>query len=81
MTAMSQVATAAPFAAAPRHFLDLSDFDRATLRRILDLAVLYKHGGGKPAPLAGRTLALLFEKPSTRTRVSFEVACASLVDT
>jgi ornithine carbamoyltransferase len=65
-------------ATAPLHFLDLADFDRATLRRILDLSVLMKRGGGARAPLAGRTLALLFEKPSTRTRVSFEVAMRAL---
>jgi ornithine carbamoyltransferase len=76
MTALPQ--PVAPVAAAPRHFLDLSDFDRATLRRILDLAVTLKRGGGPRAPLAGRTLALLFEKPSTRTRVSFEVAMRQL---
>jgi ornithine carbamoyltransferase len=62
----------------PRHFLDLCDFDGATLRRILDHAALLKRGGGPRAPLAGRTLALLFEKPSTRTRVSFEVAMRQL---
>jgi len=63
---------------APLHFLDLADFDRATLRRILDIAAQLKRGGGARAPLAGRTLALLFEKPSTRTRVSFEVAMRQL---
>jgi ornithine carbamoyltransferase len=78
VTALSQLAQAAAVAASPRHFLDLCDFDRATLRRILDLAALYKRGGGKKAPLAGRTLALLFEKPSTRTRVSFEVGMRQL---
>ena len=60
----------------PRHFLDLKDFDTATLRRILDWGKTYK-AGGFPAgnkPLAGKTIALIFEKPSTRTRVSFEVA-------
>jgi ornithine carbamoyltransferase len=61
-----------------RHFLDLCDFDSATLRRILDIASQLKRGGGTRAPLAGRTLALLFEKPSTRTRVSFEVAMRQL---
>jgi ornithine carbamoyltransferase len=64
--------------AAPRHFLDLCDFDRATLRRILDLAATIKAGKFTRQPLAGRTLALLFEKPSTRTRVSFEVAMRKL---
>ena len=61
-----------------RHFLDLSDFDRATLRRILDVGSAIKAGTFARAPLAGRTLALLFEKPSTRTRVSFEVAMRRL---
>jgi ornithine carbamoyltransferase len=63
---------------APSHFLDLADYDRATLRRILDVSAQMKRGGGPRAPLAGRTLALLFEKPSTRTRVSFEVAMRQL---
>jgi len=76
MTALPQ--PVAPAQAAPRHFLDLCDFDRPTLRRILDLAVTLKRGGGPRAPLAGQTLALLFEKPSTRTRVSFEVAMRQL---
>jgi ornithine carbamoyltransferase len=61
----------------PRHFLDLRDFDAATLRRILDLAVALKRAP-RSSRLAGKTLALLFEKPSTRTRVSFEVAMRQL---
>jgi ornithine carbamoyltransferase len=69
---------APPVAVAPTHFLDLADFDRATLRHILDLSLHMKRGGGPRVPLAGRTLALLFEKPSTRTRVSFEVAMRDL---
>ncbi len=63
--------------AGPRHFLDLRDFDPATLRRMLDLAAGFKRGQGAK-PLAGRTLALIFEKPSTRTRVSFEVGMRQL---
>lgn len=62
----------------PRHFLDLSDFSAAELRAVLDLAARLKRGEGGTAPLAGRTLALLFEKPSTRTRVSFEVGMRQL---
>ncbi len=63
----------------PRHFLDLRDFDSATLRHMLDIAARLKRGRGRSArPLAGKTLALLFEKPSTRTRVSFEVAMRQL---
>ncbi len=67
--------------AAPRHFLDLDRFDGATLRRILELGRAHKDGappGGEAKPLAGKTLAMIFEKPSTRTRVSFEVAIEEL---
>lgn len=66
---------------APKHFLDLHELPAATLREILDTAVKLKAGGLRaPAasPLAGRTLALLFEKPSTRTRVSFQVGMQQL---
>ena len=61
----------------PRHFLDLDQFDGAELRHILDLGVAYKNGR-RDRPLAGKTLAMIFEKPSTRTRVSFEVAMRHL---
>jgi ornithine carbamoyltransferase len=61
----------------PRHFLDLDQFDSAELRRILDLGFAYK-SGRRDRPLAGKTLAMIFEKPSTRTRVSFEVAMRHL---
>ncbi len=60
-----------------RHFLDLRDFDTATLRHLLTLAAQLKRHPVQPL-LTGRTLALLFEKPSTRTRVSFEVAMRQL---
>ena len=63
----------------PRHFLDLRDFDGGTLRQMLDSSLGFKHAGGTSSrPLAGKTLALIFEKPSTRTRVSFEVAMRQL---
>ncbi|SDG40576.1 ornithine carbamoyltransferase [Limimonas halophila] len=65
----------------PKHFLDLDRFDSATLRWMLDTARAIKNGAtppGGPAPLAGRTLAMLFEKPSTRTRLSFEVGVRQL---
>lgn len=64
-----------------RHFLDLDRFEPATLRHILDLSVRAKRGdviGGADRPLAGKTLAMIFEKPSTRTRVSFEVGMHQL---
>ncbi len=64
--------------AEPRHFLDLDRFDPATLRGILDQAVAMKSDARSQALLPGRTLALVFEKPSTRTRVSFEVAIQQL---
>jgi ornithine carbamoyltransferase len=63
----------------PRHFLDLRDFDTPTLRQMLDVASGFKRAGGVTSrPLAGKTLALIFEKPSTRTRVSFEVGMRQL---
>ena len=61
----------------PRHFLDLRDLDGVTLRGLLDDAVWLRARRGA-RPLAGRTLALVFEKPSTRTRVSFEVGMRQL---
>ena len=65
--------------AAPRHFLNVRDFDKATLRHMLDIAAGFKAAGGVTSrPLAGKSVALIFEKPSTRTRVSFEVAMRQL---
>jgi ornithine carbamoyltransferase len=65
----------------PRHFLDLDRLDPATLRRILDSGAAFKRGqppGGVAKPLVGKSLALIFEKPSTRTRVSFEIGMRQL---
>ncbi len=61
----------------PRHFLDLDQFETPELKGILDLGFAYKNGRSD-RPLAGKTLAMIFEKPSTRTRVSFEVAMRQL---
>jgi ornithine carbamoyltransferase len=64
---------------APKHFLELADFTPETLREILARGAAYKRAGRSHVPaLAGKTVALLFEKPSTRTRVSFEVAVHQL---
>ncbi len=62
---------------APRHFLDLDRIDRGTLRHILDEGAAHKRGAAK-ARLDGKMLAMLFEKQSTRTRLSFEVAMKQL---
>jgi ornithine carbamoyltransferase len=64
--------------AGTRHFLDLDDFDTATLRSILERGSSLKKAGRAEKPLAGKTLAMIFEKPSTRTRVSFEVGMRQL---
>jgi ornithine carbamoyltransferase len=66
-------------ATGPKHFLDIKDFSTAELRAMLDHAARLKRTRRSPKkPLAGKTLALIFEKPSTRTRVSFEVAMREL---
>ena len=61
-----------------RDFLDVADLGQADLRRILDLAHDIKAGRWKERPLEGRHMAMLFQKPSHRTRVSFEVGIGRL---
>jgi len=61
-----------------RHFLDLDRIDATTLRAILDTGARMKRDGGNEDALRGKTLAMVFEKPSTRTRISFDVAMQSL---
>ena len=65
-----------------RHFIDLRDFSADTLQMILDHAQAMKQaeraGASHEQPLAGKTVAMIFEKPSTRTRVSFEVGIVQL---
>ncbi len=71
---------------APRHFLDLSDFEAYALRQLIDDAYARKNARrgfekGRPdpdKPLSGKVLALIFEIPSTRTRVSFDIAMRQL---
>ncbi len=63
---------------AGRDFLDIADLDAADLRRLLELAHRIKAGVWVEKPLAGRHVAMLFQRPSHRTRVSFEVGVARL---
>jgi ornithine carbamoyltransferase len=71
-------------APAVRHFLDLDEIDAKTLRRIIDAAHAMKAAGKrvparlKPKGIKDDVLVLIFEKPSTRTRVSFDVAMRQL---
>ncbi|MFD0917058.1 ornithine carbamoyltransferase [Pseudahrensia aquimaris] len=65
----------------PRHFLDIARFDADELRAILDDAKAIKAAREAVAaekPLAGKMLAMIFDKPSTRTRVSFDVGMRQL---
>ena len=66
---------------APRHFLDLDLIDGPGLRAMLDAAADIKSGKAPAAgarPLAGKVLAMIFEAPSTRTRISFDVGMRQL---
>src|SRR5690348_13242872 len=60
-----------------RHFLALADWSADDLMELIDQAVFlkreYRTGGNRPM-LKGKTLAMVFQKPSLRTRVSFEMA-------
>ena len=64
-----------------RHFLTGEELDRGSLQALLDRAAELKSGREErlgSASLSGRSVALVFERPSTRTRVSFEVGVAEL---
>ncbi len=64
-----------------RHFLDTQDFEQSELVRIFQLIRLLKDAdrvGACPKLLAGASLGMIFEEPSTRTRISFEVAMTKL---
>ena len=78
MTARPKVV---PRHAGPRHLLSSGDLDSATLGRLLDSAErlrMQRSTGAVPPLLAGRQVALLFEKPSLRTRATFDVGVAAL---
>jgi len=69
---------------APRHFLDIDGLDVKTLRRIIDMAHAMKRAGKhvpakmRPRDVEDAVLVTIFEKPSTRTRISFDVAMRQL---
>jgi ornithine carbamoyltransferase len=67
---------------APRHFLDLDEISKEELHAIIKasraMKAARKSGAAAAAPLSGKTLAMIFDKPSTRTRVSFDVAMRQL---
>jgi putrescine carbamoyltransferase len=65
----------------PRHFIDTQDFTRQELLELMDLICLIKESdkaGYTPKLLQDASLAMFFEEPSTRTRISFEVAMTEL---
>ena len=64
-----------------RNFINLADIDKKELRKIIDHAKLQKEkkaSVNNDAPLKGKTLIMIFEKASTRTRLSFELAMKKL---
>lgn len=76
--------TAQKSSRAPRHFLDISDLDSKTLRGIIDTAHAMKRAGKsvpaalRPKGIEDKVLVMIFEKPSTRTRVSFDIGMRQL---
>ena len=61
------------------HLISISDLSKEDILRLLDIAEAFRvKRGSHGQPLQGKSLAMIFEKPSTRTRVSLEVAAAEL---
>ena len=77
-TALHAVSPVPQFSKRGRDFLDLDRLDVAEIKTILALAHRLKKSPLALRPMEGKTLALIFEKPSTRTRVSFEVGMRQL---
>ena len=62
-----------------RHFVSIADLDPGSLARLLERSSALKAARARREPLlAGRTLAQIFEKPSLRTRLSFDVGMSEL---
>lgn len=61
-----------------RDLLSIADLTAEEIRAVIDLALQAKAGGSMGRPLDGRHLAMIFQRPSNRTRVSFEVAVRRL---
>ena len=64
-----------------KDFIAIADFNRAEIQDLLDLAIRLKkeyQKGGNPPLLKGKVLAMIFQKPSLRTRVSFDMAMRHL---
>jgi ornithine carbamoyltransferase len=70
--------TAPPPSKLTRHYLSVNDLSIQEIQRLLERALELKRYGDGGRPLIGRTAALVFQKPSLRTRVSFEVAMLQL---
>ena len=64
-----------------KHFIEIEDYSIEELRLLLEMSAELKdlyRSGGRDTPLAGKTMAMVFEKPSSRTRISFQVGMAQL---
>ncbi len=61
-----------------KHFLSITDLDITAMERIFTMAKTLKHSESYKAALAGNTMVMLFEKPSLRTRLSFEAGMTQL---